>query len=234
MRFTSKLNDIVAVENTEATFKCSITPADVSVKWCRNSVPLLSGPKYKIAHGGNSHSLTITSISQKDAGEISVDAEGKISKATLQVQRKFMDICGILFALSHLLFYLIYLKNTTYNKMSMLYYIVILIEISIFIELPVTFKKKLQDFTVQEQNEVRLEVELSRPSSEVKWMKNGVVLQPGDNVDIIVEGARQTLLFKNVTQGDRGHYSCETLDDKTQAKLTVERKSNFHWAVSIL
>lgn len=97
MRFTSKLNNIVAVENTEVTFKCSITPADVSVRWCRNDVPLLSGPKYKIAHGGNSHSLTITSVSQEDAGEISIDAEGKISKATLQVQRKFIDISEVLF-----------------------------------------------------------------------------------------------------------------------------------------
>ncbi|XP_076148384.1 uncharacterized protein LOC143132618 [Alosa pseudoharengus] len=89
-------------------------------------------------------------------------------------------------------------------------------------QVPVTFKKKLQDLTVQEQDEGRLEVELSKPSNEVKWMKNGVVVQPGGSVDIIVEGARQTLLFKNVTQGDRGHYSCETLDDKTQAKLTVK------------
>ncbi|XP_062373266.1 obscurin isoform X2 [Sardina pilchardus] len=177
VRFTSKLSDIVAVENTECTFKCSITPADVTVKWLRNGIPLTSGPKYKIAHGGNNHSLTITNICQEDAGEISIEAEEKLSTATLQVQ-----------------------------------------------QVPVTFKKKLQDLTVEEQDEVRLEVELSKPSNEVKWMKNGVVVQPGGSVDIIVEGARQTLLFKNVTQGDRGHYSCETLDDKTQAKLTVEMR----------
>lgn len=90
VRFTSKLNNIVAVENTEAIFKCSITPADVTVRWLSNDVPLSAGPKYKIAHGGTSHSLTITNVCQGDAGEISVDAEGKFSKATLQVQRKFI------------------------------------------------------------------------------------------------------------------------------------------------
>lgn len=89
-------------------------------------------------------------------------------------------------------------------------------------ELPVTFKKKLADATVQEQDAVRLEVELSKPSTEVKWMKNGVVLQPGGNLEIHVDGAKQTLVLKSVTYSDRGHYSCETLDDKTQAKLTVE------------
>lgn len=85
-----------------------------------------------------------------------------------------------------------------------------------------TFKKKLADVTVQEQDTVRLEVELSKHSREVKWMKNGVILQPGGNLEIHVDGVKQTLIFRSVTNGDRGHYSCETLDDKTQAKLTVE------------
>lgn len=90
MRLTAKLNNVVAVEGKEAIFKCSVTPADANVKWFRNNVPITAGPKYKIEHGGNSHSLTIMSVTQEDAGEISVDAEGKGCKATLQVQRKYM------------------------------------------------------------------------------------------------------------------------------------------------
>ncbi|XP_073720238.1 obscurin isoform X44 [Misgurnus anguillicaudatus] len=177
VRFTTKLNNMVANEGKDAIFKCSITPSDVSVKWLRNDVPILASPKFKIAHGGSSHSLTITAVTKEDAGEISIDAEGKVCKATLQVQ-----------------------------------------------QLPVTFKKKLADITVQEQDTVRFEVELSKPSTDVKWMKNGVVLQPGGNMEIHVDGAKQTLVLKSVAYGDRGHYSCETLDDKTQAKLTVEIK----------
>lgn len=91
---------------------------------------------------------------------------------------------------------------------------------------PVTFKKKLENMTVEEQDEVKLEVELSKPSDEVKWMKNSVVVQPAGNIEIRVEGAKQALIFKRVTYSDRGIYSCETLDDKTQAKLTVESKNN--------
>ncbi|XP_028831503.1 obscurin isoform X13 [Denticeps clupeoides] len=177
VRYTSKLNNIVAVEGKDAIFKCSVTPADVRVKWLYNEVPISAGTKYKIEHGGTSHSLTITNVSMQDAGEISIDAEGKVSKATLQVQ-----------------------------------------------QVPVTFKKKMENLTVQEQDEVRLEVVLSRPSTDVKWMKNGVVLQPEGSLEICVDGAKQTLLFKHVTSADRGYYSCETLDDKTQAKLTVELK----------
>ncbi|TRY90214.1 hypothetical protein DNTS_005822 [Danionella cerebrum] len=177
VRFTMKLSNVVANEGKDAIFKCSVTPPDATVRWLRNSIPITEGPKFKMAQGGSSHSLTITTVAQEDAGEISVDAEGKLSKATLQVQ-----------------------------------------------QLPVTFKKKLADVIVQEQDTVRWEVELSKPSPDVKWMKNGVVLQQGGNLEILVDGAKQTLIFKSVAHADRGHYSCETLDDKTQAKLTVEIK----------
>uniref|UniRef100_A0A8C1K756 Obscurin, cytoskeletal calmodulin and titin-interacting RhoGEF b n=1 Tax=Cyprinus carpio TaxID=7962 RepID=A0A8C1K756_CYPCA len=177
VRFTTKLNNVVANEGKDAIFKCSVTPADVSVRWLRNDIPITASPKFKIAHGGSSHSLTITAVTQEDAGEISIDAEGKVCKATLQVQ-----------------------------------------------QLPITFKKKLADMTVTEQDTVRLEVELSKPSKDVKWMKNGVVLQQGENMEIHVDGAKQALVLKSVAYADRGYYSCETLDDKTQAKLTVEIK----------
>uniref|UniRef100_A0A4W4FCR3 Obscurin, cytoskeletal calmodulin and titin-interacting RhoGEF b n=1 Tax=Electrophorus electricus TaxID=8005 RepID=A0A4W4FCR3_ELEEL len=177
VKFISKMSNIVANEGKDAIFKCSITPVDVSVRWLWNDVPVTTGSKFKIAHGGNSHSLTITAVTAEDAGEVSVDAEGKVSKATLQVQ-----------------------------------------------QLPVTFKKKLENITVQELDTVKLEVELSRPSREVKWMRNGVVLQPGGNLKIQFDGTNHILILQSVTYADRGLYSCETLDDKTQAKLTVEMK----------
>nr|XP_023671298.1 obscurin [Paramormyrops kingsleyae] len=177
VRFTAKLNNVAAMEGRDATFKCSVTPADVTVKWFRDGMPVLAGPKFKITHEGTSHTLTVTNISKEDAGEIAADAEGKVSKANLQVQH-----------------------------------------------IPVTFKKKLENLTVEEEEEAKLEVEISRPSPEVKWMKNGVILQPGPNVEIRVDGNKQTLVLKKVTQADRGYYSCETLDDKTQAKLTVEMR----------
>ncbi|XP_023191844.1 obscurin isoform X16 [Xiphophorus maculatus] len=177
VRLTTKLNNVAAMEGKDAIFKCAVTPADANVRWFHNNMPITAGPKYKPEHGGGSFALTITSVTQKDAGEVSVDAEGKSYKATLQVQRE-----------------------------------------------PVSFKKKLENMTVEEENEVKLEVVLSKPSDEVKWMKNSVVVQPAGNIEIRVEGAKQALIFKRVTYSDRGIYSCETLDDKTQAKLTVEMK----------
>ncbi|XP_074507683.1 obscurin [Sebastes fasciatus] len=177
VRLTTKLNNVAAMEGKDAIFKCAVNPADANVKWFHNNVPVTAGPKYKIERGGGSHSLTVASVTQKDAGEINVDAEGKSCKATLQVQHE-----------------------------------------------PVTFKKKLENLTVEEQSEVKLELELSKQSDEVRWMKNSVVLQPAGNMEIQKQGAKQALVFKSVTYADRGIYSCETLDDKTQAKLSVEMK----------
>ena len=93
---------------------------------------------------------------------------------------------------------------------------------------PVIFKKKLENLTVEEQSEVKLEVELNKVSDEVRWMKNSIVLQPSGNLEIRVDGAKQVLIVKSVTFADRGIYSCETLDDKTQAKLSVEGKTYPH------
>lgn len=90
VRLTTKLNNVAAMEGKDAMFKCAVTPADASVRWFYNSMPINAGLKYKIEHSGNTHSLTITSVTQKDAGEISVDAEGKSCKALLQVERKNM------------------------------------------------------------------------------------------------------------------------------------------------
>lgn len=91
------------------------------------------------------------------------------------------------------------------------------------------FKKKLENLTVEEQSEVKLEVELSRPSEEVRWMKNSVVIQPTGNIKILSDGAKQALVFQSVGHADRGVYSCESLDDKTQGKLSVESKNSPEW-----
>lgn len=88
MRLTTKLNNVAAMEGKDAIFKCAVTPADANVKWFHKNIPITASPKYKIEHSGGSHSLTVSAVTQKDAGEISVDAEGKSCKATLQVQRK--------------------------------------------------------------------------------------------------------------------------------------------------
>lgn len=84
------------------------------------------------------------------------------------------------------------------------------------------FRKKLEPQTVEERSLVTMEVELTRPWPEVKWTRNATALAPGKNVEIHAESTSHRLILRCVGFADRGFYGCETPDDKTQAKLTVE------------
>lgn len=84
------------------------------------------------------------------------------------------------------------------------------------------FKKKLEPQTVVERSSVTMEVVLTRPWPEVRWTRNAVTLVQGENVEIHAETVSHRLVLRSVSFADRGFYGCETPDDKTQAKLTVE------------
>ncbi|XP_069770989.1 obscurin-like isoform X13 [Narcine bancroftii] len=91
-------------------------------------------------------------------------------------------------------------------------------------EAPALFKKKLENINVEEKQTAILEVELTKACGDVKWMKNNVIIQPDGNINIKVDGNRQILTIKNVSLADRGNYTCETLHEKTKARLTVEMR----------
>ncbi|XP_057286355.1 obscurin-like protein 1 isoform X7 [Pezoporus wallicus] len=89
-------------------------------------------------------------------------------------------------------------------------------------EAQVLFVQKLQDVVAEEQGDVCLEVEVSHESAEVQWLKHGVLLQPGSKYQLQEVGCRRTLTIRCLGLADRGTYRCETLHDRTQAKLCVE------------
>ncbi|VCX10388.1 unnamed protein product, partial [Gulo gulo] len=91
-------------------------------------------------------------------------------------------------------------------------------------EAPVLFRKKLEPQTVEERSSVTMEVELTRPWPNVKWTRNAAALAPGKNVEIHADSTSHRLVLHCVGFADRGFYGCETPDDKTQAKLTVEMR----------
>lgn len=112
VRLTTKLNNVAAMEGKDAIFKCAVTPADASVRWFHKGLPIAAGIKYKAEQSGNCHTLTITSVSQQDAGEISFEAEGKSCKANLQVQRKSIGVISV---------YLWLHNDTTYSIITVFF-----------------------------------------------------------------------------------------------------------------
>ncbi|XP_077473807.1 obscurin-like protein 1 [Stigmatopora argus] len=89
-------------------------------------------------------------------------------------------------------------------------------------EQQVLFTQKMAPVTAEEFGEATLEVEVSLPSTEVQWMRQGVLIHPGAKYNVKHRGPKHSLTIHKVAMSDRGTYSCETLHDCTQAQLTVE------------
>ncbi|NXE31678.1 OBSL1 protein, partial [Ptilorrhoa leucosticta] len=89
-------------------------------------------------------------------------------------------------------------------------------------EAQVLFVQKMQDVVAEEQEDVCLEVEVSHEAAEVQWLKQGVLLQPSSKYLLQESGCRRTLTICCLGPADHGTYRCESLHDRTQAKLHVE------------
>uniref|UniRef100_A0A3P8XYJ9 Obscurin like cytoskeletal adaptor 1b n=1 Tax=Esox lucius TaxID=8010 RepID=A0A3P8XYJ9_ESOLU len=90
-------------------------------------------------------------------------------------------------------------------------------------EQQVLFTRTMAPVVAEEFGEATLEVEVCLESGEVQWMRQGVVIHPGPKFTLKQNGQRRSLTIHKLALTDRGIYSCETLHDRTQAQLTVER-----------
>lgn len=86
------------------------------------------------------------------------------------------------------------------------------------------FTRKTEAVMAEEFGEATLEAEISVESGEVQWMRQGVVIQAGPRHTLAQSGCTRTLTIRELTLSDRGTYRCETLHDRTQVKLNVERE----------
>ncbi|XP_008110065.2 obscurin-like protein 1 isoform X1 [Anolis carolinensis] len=89
-------------------------------------------------------------------------------------------------------------------------------------EAQVLFVQMLHDLVAEEGQDVRLEVELSLESAEVQWMKQGILLQQNSKFSMEAHGPQRALTIYNIELADRGTYRCESLHDRTQARMSVE------------
>ncbi|XP_026074723.1 obscurin-like protein 1 isoform X14 [Carassius auratus] len=182
VEFIAELHNITVMEGEDATFKCMVSPEDAKLAWFRNAQPISSNEKFSISSNGLCHVLHITNCQVSDSCKLTAEAEGVISRATLQVQ-----------------------------------------------EAQVLFTKSLCPVVAEEFGEATLEVEVSHETAEVQWMRQGVVIHPGSKFILKQNGKTRSLTIHKLTLSDQGTYSCETLHDRTQAKLAVEPRKIKIW-----
>ncbi|KAM9762435.1 obscurin isoform 2-T2 [Menidia menidia] len=86
---------------------------------------------------------------------------------------------------------------------------------------PVTFKTKLKNQQVEEENNVTLSCELSKPGLAVEWRKGKELLRNDFKYQIKTRNSVMELTIKNTQLEDSGLYSCIYGDGKTTANVTV-------------
>ncbi|XP_036067362.1 obscurin isoform X2 [Oryzias melastigma] len=88
--------------------------------------------------------------------------------------------------------------------------------------LPVTFKQKLRNVTIEEGSTATLRCELSKPGHSVEWRKRGnEVIRNGEKYHMKQRDMLFELKIFNVTLEDSDIYTCTCGDAETSATLTV-------------
>ncbi|KAJ8012450.1 hypothetical protein DPEC_G00042890 [Dallia pectoralis] len=88
-------------------------------------------------------------------------------------------------------------------------------------ETPVTIIKKLEDMSFPESAMVSMNCELSRPNVEVKWMKNGIKVEPRKDLRIYAMGRKRFFQILRCEVSDSGRYTCDAGDSSTSCTIEV-------------
>ena len=88
--------------------------------------------------------------------------------------------------------------------------------------LPVTFKQKLRNVSIEEGNTATLRCELSKQGHTVEWRKGGIeLIRNGEKYHVRQRDVLIELRISDVTPEDSNIYTCICGDIETTATLTV-------------
>ncbi|CAH2305336.1 obscurin 1 [Pelobates cultripes] len=92
-------------------------------------------------------------------------------------------------------------------------------------EAHVMFTEGLQDIEVEEEEDITLTVKVTTERADVRWVKQGVVIQSSDKYTLQSSEHTHSLTIRSVQASDRGRYSCESLHDRTDCRLNILPRS---------
>ena len=95
----------------------------------------------------------------------------------------------------------------------------------IVIELPPKIISELGEKSCVLGQTIRFPIELSKGDAIVEWYKNDEPIDFDERIDLEIDGKRQELIIRDVTEEDEGIYSCVLGHQTCYGKLKVEPKS---------
>ena len=98
----------------------------------------------------------------------------------------------------------------------------------IFSEYPHSFTSQLKGQSVVEHDRCEFEIDVEAEDAEISWYRDGKKINPEDGrVEIVVEGKKRKLIFKDTHLEDAGEITCKTNRDSSSCTLKVARKKFF-------
>ncbi|ODM93780.1 Twitchin [Orchesella cincta] len=95
-------------------------------------------------------------------------------------------------------------------------------------EWPFRFTKQLLGLHTTEKDYVCMECELDEDDGEVQWFRNGEPIKADKRVQIVKDGKKRKLIFKEVKIADQGQIMCRSNADETEGELCVEYRNAFN------
>jgi len=95
-------------------------------------------------------------------------------------------------------------------------------------EYPHTFTSQLKGQNVVEHDRCEFEIDCEADDAEVSWYRDGKKITPEDGrVEIVVEGKKRKLIFKDTHLEDAGEITCKTNKDSSSCMLRVAHANMF-------
>ncbi|KTG40031.1 hypothetical protein cypCar_00011141 [Cyprinus carpio] len=230
VKFSKPLDNVVGLKGSDVVLKCELVKSKGDVQWLKGSQEIAPNRHFTIRAEGRVRSLTIHEVTEDDAGDYACESKDERTSATVVVNTP------------RIVEFIVELHNITVMEGEDATFKCVVspedaklawfrngqpissnekFNIS---KANVLFTKSMSPVVAEEFGEATLEVEVSHETAEVQWMRQGVVIHPGSKFILKQNGKKRSLTIHKLTLSDRGTYSCETLHDRTQAKLTVEQR----------
>ncbi|XP_072556525.1 obscurin-like protein 1 isoform X4 [Paramormyrops kingsleyae] len=185
--------------------QCKLSDPTAQVKWYKDGIELSSQNGTDIQSDGSIRRLVIQSAQLSHSGEFSCDAVDDVIAFEVKVEGLAPGSVCVEFACSQATLVPSHIQRTCGLAPPVR-----------FSAVPEVEKNK----SIEAGQPIVLQCELSDPTAQVCWYKDGIQLHPKTGIDIKSEGTMRTLIIQSADLS--GVYSCKTADDLSEFYVDVK------------